>query len=256
MTRAKSNRLVLTKRDYEIFKFFFQCKIGTAKDIQSVFYEGRSLGTTRNRLSKLYKWKYINRNVIEARPGRFVYSYSLSKVGFKEMRLASPHKIIRQELRSDSPIHDLNIVRIRLKLGGSPNIKCWYSENELQSYQDFQENSEFEPFFNSNTDAVIDVFNKSKTKSRFFGLEYEESPKCPSRIKDKLESYLSQDDIFRVIYISKNQNIQKKWMSCLCKIDSHAGKDKFYFATINEILSASSKFIFENINGNKMEFNI
>lgn len=256
MVRRKIPKLVLTSRDREIFKFLFQCKIATTKDIQKAFFLKKNIGTTRNRLTKLYKFGYINRNVVERRPGKWIYACYLSKEGFKEMRQASPFKIVRQELKSDAPAHDLSLVRLKLKMAGTPSIKSWYSENELQSYQDLQEHCDFEPYYKSRTDIVIDVFNNDKSKSKLFGLEYEERPKMTSRIRDKFEGYLSKDDIFRLIYVSKEQSIQDKLMTTLKEIEAHTGKDKFYFATMNEILSAQNKFTFENINGKKMEFSI
>ena len=189
--------------------------------------------------------KLSRQNLIQAQAQREKGNrmiYSLTSTGFK--RSISEEKVMKRvQLKSDSLEHDLTLLQIKRRFKDLKMVQGFYSENlilsgVLDNILEIKQLRELRP------DAIIKVIINNKTL--FLPLEYEASSKYSRRNEKLLAKYYTSPFVPAVVFISKNESIQKR--ICSKEIQRSSKKsEKFYYALLENVLSPQEKIPLTNI---------
>ena len=200
------------------------------------------------RLSKIMGRGLIQRSFVPIRD-RAASCYSLTQKGFGIAKMVIPYELAGNSTQSDSPLHDVELVNIRRCLESRECITEYFTENLLQTAEEFRENSKFRSFIQLNSDGFMRVKKTVEGKEKKFkvAVEYEGSRKSLQRYKKKLRDYYSEYEVSGVFYICSEPTILKTILKAddeVCKKDEEKGT-KVFATLLKEVHSEAEKIIFK-----------
>ncbi len=150
----------------------------------------------------------------------------------------SPH------FKSESPIHDLRIIEVFLRLEKLKTFRFFYSENLLQSSLALAQDQDTRDLVKLQADGAL-LLDGPDGRSYVYGIEFEISKKSPERYREKLAAYYLARGIDGVIYICSEREI----VNSLARIDEELRGERdsiLYFGFENEVLKSKEKIYFKN----------
>lgn len=229
----KKKRSGIQIRDIEkkLFSYLFLNKVATSNQIQRDIYPNISHQALYKRLNLLIESSYLTANYHKELCGRLVYS--LTKKSFEDFVIGKSSKEFREQLKSNSILHDLDLVDIRSKFKGFKMVDGYYTENLIRSGVELGNNESIKEFKNFNFDAIIKI-NKVD-KNHILALEYERSIKYASRYQEYFKKVYSRQEISAILYICGNQKTLDKIQSLeKAMIQNHW--PKVFYTSLNDIL--------------------
>lgn len=245
MRRKQKRGAVLGSRDYEILKDLFYCKVCDLEYIYQKYFKGRHITAARKRLDRLFKGGFLKKiGVFDLGARR--NAYSITPLGLDAIVTVLPDVPSRKECFSANVLHDLELAQIKRCLDGSSIVKESKSENELQSFDFYAGDKDYEPFRRLNSDLYAYLF--SDPKSYRVAVEYERSAKSPSRWRKYLLNYHLENQIDAALYVCHDHLVR----SSLESVEKEFVKDfsaKIYFADLKQFQGDSRSAKFTNILG-------
>lgn len=235
-------------RDVEkkLFSYLFLNKVSISTQIQRDVFSDISHQALYKRLNLLIESGFLTANYHKELKGRLVYS--LTKKSFAEFVTGDSSNDLRQQLQSNSILHDLDLVDIRSKLKTFKMVESYYSENLIRSGISLVENEALKEFKSFNFDAVVKI-NKDG-KNHLLALEYERTLKFSTRYQDYFKKVYSRPDVSAILYICQNKKTQDKIQKLeKAMIQNHW--PKVFYTSLNGIL-ANTTATFLNLKNEKI----
>lgn len=204
--RKKSHGVRLTERDLDLFLFLFKYKVGTIKQLAKYSFKGASYKASALRLSRLVKYGYLTKN-FSGQCDDWRFYYSLTDKSFPLVKEKIPYTLIREQKKSNHPLHDLDLVEIGEWLKGRSLVQEFIPENILQCCEGLIDSEEYMDFSRVHSDGAFKI--QIKDECFRLALEYESTVKSKQRIRDKLFEYLPLDGIRAIVYVCKNNSIEQ-----------------------------------------------
>lgn len=244
---TKSKNVQITERDYKIMQFLFEHKVATRDQIGKYFFSGSSKQCVNSRLNKLLCCGLIQRVLIQS-GAKITFGYSLEQKGLFTMKAKSPYDITGKSIKSECNLHDTTLVEIRRRITTISTVIDYYTENVLQTCNEFKEDEKLLPFIKLNSDAVISL--ETKIGIVHLAIEYDSSRKSKERYKKKIEEYYQQYKIQGILYICESKYI----LNCIHKVEPeiakrHQSDFKMYYSLLDNVLNSSDEIIFKNVEG-------
>lgn len=228
-----------------LIKYLFENKIALVSQIHRDLFSNTVQTNTYRILRKLLGMKLIEKGSVVVKNKTYaVYNSTAKALPIIESQIGQ--EVIRQQYKSNSLVHDLNLVDIRKALLKYKKVSEYYTENMLQCGKSFSSNLDLRPYVDLKTDAVFKIIRRSE--SQVVPIEFENSAKSLKRTIQKFNLYYQNEMVPYVLYIYSNRETFKKAIDAEKSFSSKADK-KFYLASIDEVLSGKEKVIFKNING-------
>ncbi|PIQ68552.1 MAG: hypothetical protein COV91_03425 [Candidatus Taylorbacteria bacterium CG11_big_fil_rev_8_21_14_0_20_46_11] len=237
----QKRRIEFSKDDLKLFRYLHFFRAARIDQIRRDLFPQISVNTTYWRLKRLEKHDYLQGKYSRFHGNKKVLGITTKT--FKEFLANGDEK--RIEVNSKSVDHDLDLVDICRMIYSSQRIEQYISENELQTWQTYEENKNLKPALALNSDAVIKVtFDNG---SFWLPLEYESNTKSSSRYRDLLYQLYNQLGLVAVLYVCKDKKVQ----NAIKKIEEKFhGKERpmIYYKLLDE-LKQSEGLIFTARNG-------
>ena len=244
-------KVILNDRDRLILRDLFYSKGLNLEILTANHFKGLHISTVKKRMNRLFLSRLIEK--------RFQLQFNRSRVifyindnGLKKIENDLSGKLIRRELKSSNPEHDLEVAKIYYHLLHARGLNDLKLENEIQciSFGDFD--GEYEPFRRLNTDIYLSL--QIKDKSYKVAIEYERSQKENGRWTEYLLNYHMEDQVDIVLYICKDLSIKNSML----RIEAELAKSylpKIYFCSLEEFFRNESIAIFQNGHGKSFNLN-
>lgn len=241
-------RIGIQIRDIEkkLFSYLFLNKVATSVQIQRDIFFKISHQALYKRLNLLIESGFLTANYHKELNGRLVYS--LTKKSFEEFVIGKTSNEFRQQLQSNSVLHDLDLVDIRSKLKTFKMVDSYYSENLIKSGIDLTESDALKEFKNFNFDAILKI--KKDDKTHLLALEYERSLKFSSRYQDYFKKVYSRPEVSAILYICESQKALGKIQN-FEKVMIKNHWPKVFYTSLNGIL-AKTPVTFINLKNEKI----
>ncbi len=249
---ANKNKFALTERDLKLLTFAFESKILNLQQINNYIFGNKDFSTVWRRVRKVETNGYLERIPYLSNDNTFS-GYSITNKGLKAIKCVFPYCISSNKLKSDSILHDLDLVDIRKSFEKFSVVNNYLTENLLQNCDEFDSDYKLRPFVNLRSDAVLEL--QLKSGPSYLALEYEPSLKSKKRYFDKILSYYSESEIIGILYVSPDEGIIKsiqKAESQICQ--RYGGKFKIFFCRSKNVLKEQSQIHFENQEGHPLIF--
>lgn len=242
--RRTTKNTVLCNRDLHIMRSLFESKVMNRKQIGDKFFPDVSKDTVNRRLRKITSLGLITRKPFELELNVF-HSYSLTKKGLAKIKPLLPYDVKAVQLASECPLHDITLNDIRQAFEAKKSVQSYYTENVLQTCDDFKLDEQFEPFIELNSDAMVEV--DSKVGMLNLAIEFDMIHKSKDRYRQKVNAYYVKQGIDGVLYVCASKHILNR----LLKIDKavadhHKCGHKLYFALLENVTGATDELTFTN----------
>lgn len=221
-----SNNFVLTDRDMNVLNLTFRFKTVNLSDIQAWCFKETHYSAVTRRMRKLESLKLIRRNLIFNKDKRASALFELTPLGLTKIK-SFGHSILRNQIRSNYPEHDLNLVKLVKWLSGLKTINSIITENELLGLEIHQNEESLREFIELKPDGVLNL--NLKGHSFRVALEYELHAKSQSRWKDKLGNYYLAETIDAVLYFCATASMMKKLMEVDRELTTNRNSKMFFF---------------------------
>ncbi len=245
------NQIILTQRDISFCCYLHKNKVATSKQIHRDIFR-KNYTNLRNRLSIFEDKGYIQRVYGKNFPDRS-RTYSLTPKGLKIVKSNLKDVINQERFKSDSVNHDLHLVDIRNFFKNKQMIKEYYTENQIQTYVDFQNLPKLVPFKELRVDALIGVQETGKQKL-YIPLEYEAQSKSVTWYQTRMGKIYHSKLIPFVFYICATTQVEDK----LKKAESHFVKDgpkRIFYITLEKLLKTTQSVTFLTQDGRPFHIN-
>lgn len=202
------------------------------------------------RMNKLFCAGYVDKKSLFLEGSNQTY-FEITPLGLNFIKSNLSGDVVFRNYKSDSLIHDLNLVDISKVFLTFNSVSHMHYESEIRSYSHESLHDDLHPFLVLRTDRVISV--TSSEGSALVALEYERTLKRSHRLVSKLRSYYLNDDIPAVFYICETKEIIKE----LIKADTKAcdgENSKVYFCELTDVQNSDHKITFTNQQNKKMTF--
>ena len=154
--RKKRKKVILCSRDMRIMRSLFEGKVMSREQINKQFFPDVSKYTVNIRLNKIMSLGLIKRKPIAVERGVF-YGYSLTQKGLAEIKPTLPYEVKAMRASSECPLHDIALNDIRKAFERRSTVQRYYTENVMQSCNEYHDDSKFQPFIELNSDAMAEV---------------------------------------------------------------------------------------------------
>lgn len=243
MSKKKSCKIHIREIDLKFFKYLYSSKVATSSQIARDIYTGISHQALYKRLNKMIKLKIIEARYIKELGGRLVYS--LSKRTLEEYFL-DKRKGNRQQTKSDSILHDLDLLDIKQMFLKSNNVSAFTTENVLLSGIELNGFSSIESIRRLSPDALLNL--KINSELFCFALEYERSLKFSNRYNKFFSKYYANNFVDGVLLIGRDLKMTKNLMAKEESIMANSQR-KFFYCDLETITNAKNKLEFINLSG-------
>jgi hypothetical protein len=236
----------ITERDKKIFRFLFDSKVATAKQIWRRFFLSKSIRSCEMRLSRLVESGWIKCSGHKSHK-RLHSVYFLTARAYEDFVMIAGVNDRRRQLQSDSIDHDLTLADLRERFEKNSIVQRVLLENELQSSHEHSSFDELLHLIRIRSDAAVEILVNRQDRY-WIPLEYESTLKSIERCKAKLREYYLGYSGAIVFFICKDETV----LSRMKVIDRELSKDsrsKMYFALVKDVLSSESKLKFETASG-------
>ena len=172
--RKKRKNVILCSRDMRIMRSLFEGKVMSREQINKQFFPDVSKYTVNIRLNKIMSLGLIKRKPIAIERGVF-YGYSLTQKGLAEIKPTLPRYLLEAQKnlrrcsereserykkpyeRSEYTLHDIALNDIRKAFERRSTVQRYYTENVMQSCNEYHDDNKFQPFIELNSDAMAEV---------------------------------------------------------------------------------------------------
>lgn len=237
-----SKRLFVAERDVRVFRYLFNYKVMTVEQIWKYPYKKETVITNvRGRLRRLEIAKYVSANATFM-SGKMLKTYSLRPKGLKELLRSGEFELVRNQLGSNSIIHDLTLVEIGEAIKRSNITGEYLTENEIQCIygsEDYQKRD----LVNIRSDATSEVFGKDTTYD--FAIEYEHSENSKKKYQKLVRDYYWSSQVDGIFFFY-NKDWIRKTIEHFEEQDFQKRQSKFYFFDVRNGFSDKDKITFES----------
>jgi DNA-binding Lrp family transcriptional regulator len=203
--KRKNERIVVTDRDLSIFRFLYEQKVASQKNILDKFFLKSSKQACVKRMQKLVKAQLIEKFGI-CHNNKTAIAYSLKDKSFMMIKHQLDLDGTQIKMKSDAIYHDIELSRLRVMLESFEMVQGFYPENRLQSCLLGEYDTDLMPFRKINSDAALKI--RTKKGSFFAAFEYERSIKQRSRYAKKFLDYYLDHSIPAVFYFCESKSVQ------------------------------------------------
>lgn len=249
LRKRKSARLILTKRDINFFHFLFKYKIAPIKEIKRYCYPTCSEHNLRRRLRKIERYGFIKKDSIPSEK-RIQIAYYLTPKGFSKIDEYLEIKVIRKQLKSNSKVHDTNLIHIGERLKRSKYIDKYHTENELQCIENFSISSETSDAVEIRSDG-FGIINKNN-KLFNVAIEYEHSDNVKTKYEQLIIDYYLSSQINLVFFFTKHRWV-KNHIFKFEKLKYENSIPKFYINDFEDGQNIKDSFTFINRKGQTLK---
>ena len=244
--RRKSKNVILCSRDMRIMRSLFESKVMSREQINNQFFPNVSKYTVNIRLHKIMSLGLIKRKPIAVERGVF-YGYSLTQKGLAAIKPTLPYEVKAVRASSECPLHDIALNDIRKGFENRAAVQNYYTENVMQSCNEYHNDRKFQPFIELNSDAMAEVDTRIGVLN--LAIEFDATHKSKHRYRKKVNDYYVEHGVDGVLYICANKYI----LHALLRVDKevserHACDPKLYFALLNDVTGAVGEMAFTNVN--------
>ena len=244
--RKKFKNVVLCNRDMRIMRLLFESKVMSREQINKQFFPTTSKHTVNIRLHKIMCLSLIKRKPIAVERGVF-YGYSLTQRGLAEIKPTLPYEMKAMRSSSECPLHDIALNDIRKAFEAKSAVQSYYTENVMQSCDEYHDDKKFQPFIKLNSDAMVEVDTRIGVLN--LAIEFDATHKSKRRYSQKVNDYYVEHGVDGVLYICANKYI----LHALLGIDKevskrHACDPKLYFALLENVTGTVDEMAFTNVN--------
>ncbi len=250
MIKRKKCKIHIRDIEINLFYYLYSYKVATAKQIARDIYPHISHQALYKRLNILIKTGLIDGNYIKELRGKLVYSLTqkcLRVYFFKNQ------KGMRKQTKSDSILHDLDLLDISQTLKSSRLVSNYLTENVLKSGVSIDDYDEIDCIQKLAPDAIFKL--KLKDQSFTFAIEYERNLKFSNRYNKFFNKYYANSFIDGVILIGRDLKITKTLMAkekSICDV-SHR---KFFYLDLEKMNILNQTISFYNLNGEAIELDL
>lgn len=242
--RKKRKSVILCSRDMRIMRSLFESKVMSREQINKQFFPDVSKYTVNIRLNKIMSLGLITRKPIAVERGVF-YGYSLTQKGLAAIKPTLPYEVKAVRASSECPLHDIALNDIRKAFEQRSAVQRYYTENVMQSCDEYHDNSKFQPFIELNSDAMAEVDTRIGILN--LAIEFDATHKSKHRYRQKVNDYYVERGVDGVLYICANKYI----LQALFKVDRevserHQCDHKLYFALLDDVTGAAGEMAFTN----------
>lgn len=230
-----------------LFSYLFVNKVATSLQIARDVYRGVSHQALYKRLNKLIASGYLAANYHRELRGRLIYS--LSPRAFHGFVKDGASSELRKQLKSDSVLHDLDLLDIKKKLKGLDSVAQYYAENVLRSGSDLPDEDGLRAFRGHRFDAVLKIRRQSGDK--LWALEYERSCKFSARYVSYFKRLYANCGVTAVLFVCRDGSTQKR----ITQLERSVLADnwpKVFYVLLPDVLQAEGFVTFENLNKEKI----
>ena len=242
MSKRSTSKFVLTDRDHKILYFLFRFKIVTIENIQRQFFSKVQYSVVTRRFRKLEKLKLVKRSAIYTKDRKTISLFTLTPLGLTKLKI-NGQIVTRNQIKSNYPEHDLELVKIIEVISKFTMVKQVITENELLSFDLFQNDAALSEFIDLKPDMVLKLNIKGNPFNVAF--EYELHAKSASRWKQKLTNYYKSDSIDAVFYLCECSSLMNKLIAVDREIVT-TEKRKIFFCLAQNINSQDQKVTLTN----------
>ncbi len=235
-------RLIIGQRDIDCFSFLHANKVTTAKQLHRAIFKNAYTNFCK-KMRTYEKLKLVTR-LTGAKDFDLSGVYELTKRGLNVVRANRRNVIIHDRYKSNSILHDLFLVEIRHIMRQKKSVTNYFSENQIQTFADFDSEDKLKAFKDSHCDAFFSIHNQDGVKISV-ALEFELSDKSLKDYKKKISNYYNSGHIHAIFYVCHNKQIElriKKSEREVCK-DS---KKRIYFVEYEEFKKSTNSVTFRN----------
>ena len=223
----------------------FESKVMSREQINNQFFPDVSKYTVNIRLHKIMSLGLIKRKPIAVEHGVF-YGYSLTQKGLAKIKPTLPYEVKAVRASSECPLHDIALNDIRRAFEAKSSVQNYYTENVLQTCDEYRDNEKFLPFVELNSDAMAEVDSKAGMLN--LAIEFDATHKSKSRYVKKIDAYYEKQEVDGVLYVCVNKYI----LHTLQRIDKevserHECDPKLYFALLDDVTGAVGEMAFTNV---------
>ena len=248
MVKAKKDlkNVVLCSRDMRIMQSLFESKVMSSEQIGKQFFPDVSKDTVNRRLRKISSLGLIKRKPIEVGK-RIFYGYSLAQRGLAKIKSTLPYEVKAVRVSSECPLHDIALNGIRKAFEAKSAVQSYYTENVMQSCDEYHDDKKFQPFIKLNSDAMAEV--DTRIGALNLAIEFDATHKSKHRYSQKVNDYYVEHGVDGVLYICANKYILRALLGIDKKVSKrHACDPKLYFALLDNVTGAGEKMTFTNTN--------
>lgn len=243
--RKKFKKVVLCNRDMHIMRLLFESKVMSREQINNRFFPDASKYTVNIRLHKIMSIGLIKRKPIAVERGVF-YGYSLTQKGLAEIKPKLPYEVKAMRSSSECPLHDIALNDIRKAFEARSSVQRYYTENVLQSCDEYRGEKKFQPFINLNSDAMAEIDTKIGVLN--LAIEFDATHKNKRRYIQKVNDYYIKHGVDGVLYICADKYILHALLGVDKEVsDRHQCSPKLYFTMLADV-TAIGEMSFTNIN--------
>lgn len=243
--------MIVNDRDRHILRDLFYSKGLSLELLMANHFKGLHISTVKKRMNRLFHGRLVEKR-FQLRSNRSRVIFYINDSGLKKIENDLSGKIIRRELKSSNPDHDLEVARIYFRLLNARGLNDLKFENEIQCISFGDLDAEYEPFRRLNTDIYLSL--QIKDRSYKVAIEFERSQKESGRWTEYLLNYHMEDQVDIVLYICKDLSIKNS----MFRIESELAKSylpKIYFCSLEEFFRNESIAIFQNGTGKSFNLN-
>jgi len=238
----------LTGREISLFHFLFKYKLGGIKEINDFCYPTSEECNLRKRLRKIESLNFIRRNSIQTNK-RYKMIYELTKEGMRKLTETLPIDVKRNQIKSNSKVHDLNLIYIGESLKSSNSITRYVTENELQCIKSFSESVSTRRLVELYSDGYALI--RRGTFDFNAAIEYEQSDNGSSKYEQLIFNYYLSSSTSVVLYFTKHEWI-KRFIFKYENEHYSSATPKFYIHIIKDELGMIQNLTFQNRKGENL----
>ena len=248
MRKTKSKKVILNRRDRDLFNFLYEVKVANSWQVVREIYPNLSITIFYRRINKLIRAKLIKRIPALDEKRGLISVYTLSKSTLTKYILGKNDVYANHRCHSDSVTHDLYLTEIRHYFRNCGQVQEYFTENIIQSETAVYANRGVNYYRGLNGDAlaIIKVDNQNRTVA----IEYEHTIKYSSRYYDYFNQYNNYKHISALLYIVRD----KKMLRTIQEEEKKVTKPNnfvVYYAVRDELFENPKELIFTASDGEK-----
>lgn len=202
MKKNRKRRIEISNSDLKLFRYLHFFRGALVEQIARDVFQHLSIPTVYWRLQKLEHYDYLHSKFTKFHANK--KALGITAKAFKKFIANGDEQKI--EVSSKSVDHDIELIEICLTLCSLSTVKCYISENELNTWGTYSKISHLESAIKLRSDACIKIHLKSGVF--WIPLEYESNAKSVKRYEDHLYQIYSRPDLVAVFYVCKNIQVQ------------------------------------------------
>jgi len=202
MKRKRKSRIEISNSDLKLFRYLHFFRGALVDQIARDILQHLRTDTIYWRLKKLERFDYLH--------GKFTKFHANKKArgittkAFKEFMANGDEQMV--EVSSKSVDHDIELIDICSALCSLQKVKCYISENELNTWNAYSKAFQVEAAIKLRSDACIKI--QLDNDEFWLPLEYESNAKSIKRYEDHLYQIYSRPDLVAIFYVCKNIHVQ------------------------------------------------